>query len=258
MTAILTMRYDRIVEARPSDWKVSIGLMFVGVFCIQASDAPPRMTAGSSNSAVAAGSTTSATQAQPSGLKQDRANPRYQLCNGDTLEIVFPITPEFNQTVMVQPDGYVVLSGAGDVSVVGKTVPEVQGLVRQAYAKILHEPIVNIVMKDFVKPYFIAGGEVAKPGKYEMRDDTTLTQAIAMAGGFTESSKHSQVLLFRRVSGEWVTVKQLDVKNMYQTANLNEDLHLLPGDMFFVPQNNISKVKKWIPMPSMTVPVAPW
>jgi len=188
-----------------------------------------------------------------SGLKPDRTNPRYRICKGDTLELTFPLTPEFNQTVVIQPDGYAVLTGAGDIDVAGKTLPQVRDVVRAAYAATLHDPVISILVKDFVKPYFVAAGAVAKPGKYEMRDETTLTQAIAIAGGFTESSKHSEVLLFRRASGEWTDVRQLDVKKMYQSATLEEDLYLRPGDMLFVPQNAISKVKKWIPIPSISI-----
>jgi polysaccharide biosynthesis/export protein len=180
-----------------------------------------------------------------------RRNPRYELCKGDIFELTFPFTPEFNQTVTVQPDGYITLTSLGDLYVAEKTVPELRELLQTAYTKILHDPVINVVLKDFEKPYFIAGGDVSHPGKFDLRDDTTLTQAIAIAGGFTESSKHSQVLLFRRVSHDWVEVKKLDVKRMFQAGNLTEDLHLQPGDMFFVPQNSISKIKKWIPYTSM-------
>ena len=42
-----------------------------------------------------------------------------------------------------------------------------------------------------------------KPGKYDLRSDLTVTEAVAIAGGFTDKSKHSQVVLFRpsRVAG---------------------------------------------------------
>jgi polysaccharide export outer membrane protein len=180
-----------------------------------------------------------------------RRNPRYELSKGDTFDLTFPLTPEFDQTVTVQPDGYITLSSLGDLYVAGKTVPELRELLRTAYAKILLDPVINVVLKDFEKPYFIAGGQVSHPGKFDLRDDTTLTEAIAIAGGFTENSKHSQVLLFRRVSNDWAEVKVLNVKKMFQTGNLTEDLHLQPGDMFFVPQNYISKIKKWIPYTSM-------
>jgi len=181
-----------------------------------------------------------------------RRNSRYELSKGDIFDLTFPFTPDFNQTITIQPDGYVTLRNVGDQFVAGKTVPELKELLQTVYARILRNPAINVVLRDFEKPYFIAGGEVAHPGKFDLRDDTTLTEAIAIAGGFTESSKHSQVLLFRRVSHDWVEVRKLDVKKMFQAGNLTEDLHLQPGDMFFVPQNNISKIKKWIPYTSLS------
>jgi polysaccharide export outer membrane protein len=183
-------------------------------------------------------------------LLQER-NARYQLCKGDTFDLAFPFTAEFNQTVTVQPDGYITLTGLGDLYVAGKTIPEMRELLQTQYGKILHDPVINVVMKDYEKPYFIASGEVARPGKYDMRADTTLTEAIAVAGGFTQSAKHSQVLLFRRVANNWVELKRLDIKQMFRAANLSEDLHLQPGDMFFVPQNGISKFGKYIPNPGI-------
>jgi polysaccharide export outer membrane protein len=184
-------------------------------------------------------------------------NPHYQLSRGDTFDLVFPLTPEFNQTVTVQPDGYITLTGLGDQYVAGKTVPELREFLHTAYAKILHDPIINVVPKDFEKAYFIAGGQVARPGKYDLRDDTTLSEAIAIAGGFTENSKHSQVLLFRRVSNDWCEAKIINVKKMFQAGNLTEDLHLQPGDMFFVPQNSISKIRKWIPYSTVSAGINP-
>jgi polysaccharide export outer membrane protein len=178
-------------------------------------------------------------------------NPHYQLSRGDTFDLAFSFTPEFNQTVTVQQDGYVTLTALGDLYVAGKTVAEVRELLQAAYAKILHDPVINVVPKDFEKPYFVAGGQIGRPGKYDLRGDTTLTEAIAIAGGFTGTSKHSQVLLFRSVSQDWASVKIINVKKMFQEGNLKEDLHLQSGDMFFVPQNIVSKVKPWVPYTSV-------
>ena len=180
-----------------------------------------------------------------------RRNPRYQLCKDDVLQLNFALTPEFNQIVTVQPDGYITLLGVGDLHVEGQTVPDVTESIRAAYAKTLHNPIITVRLTDFEKPYFIAGGEVGHPGKFELRGDTTLTQAVAIAGGFTESSKHSQVWLFRRVSNDWVETKQFDVKKMFKSGNLREDAHLRPGDMLYVPRNTYSKVKRFIPVATL-------
>jgi polysaccharide export outer membrane protein len=191
------------------------------------------------------------------GLQQS-SSARYQICKGDVFDVSFPFTPEFNQTATVQPDGYIALTGIGTLEVAGKTVPELTELIRGSYAKILHDPIVNIVLKDFEKPYFIASGEVAKPGKYELRADTTLTEAVAIAGGFTENSKHSEVYLFRRVDNNWVELKKIDVKKMFKAVDLSEDLHLKPGDMVFVPQNRYSKLKRYIPSPGVGINANPY
>jgi polysaccharide export outer membrane protein len=151
----------------------------------------------------------------------------------------------------VQPDGYITLRGAGDIQVAGQTVPELTETLRLAYGKILHDPLISVVLKDFEKPYFIADGQVGRPGKYELRGDTTLTQAIAMAGGFQDSAKHSQVLLFRRVNNDWVSAKIINVKEMEKEGNLHEDPYLHPGDMVFVPKNRLSKIKPFLPSSGM-------
>lgn len=179
--------------------------------------------------------------------------PKYELRSNDVLEITFEFTPEFNQTVTVQPDGYIGLRGAGEVHIAGQTVPEVTELIRAAYGKILNNPSIAIVLKDFEKPYFTAGGAVGRPGKYDLRGDTTVAEAISIAGGFTDSAKHSQVLLFRRISRDWMEGRIIDVKKMLTQKNLGEDLHLQPGDMIFVPQSAMSKIRRYIPVPGLGI-----
>src|SRR6185369_8469102 len=93
--------------------------------------------------------------------------PRYRLRPGDAMEFTFPLTPEFNQSVSVQPDGFITLQGVGDIRVQDKTTPEVVSIVRTAYGKVLHEPIINIKLTQFEKPYFVMNGEVTHPGKYD-------------------------------------------------------------------------------------------
>ncbi len=177
---------------------------------------------------------------------------RYKIAPGDSFDLNFELSPEFNQTaVSVQPDGFVTLRGIGDLQVQGQTVPALTQTLRAAYSKILNDPIISVILKDFEKPYFVADGQIGKPGKYDLRGDTTLTQAIAIAGGFKDSSRHSQVLLFRRVSDQWMEAKVINVKQMEKSGNLKEDPMLHPGDMLFVPKNTMSKIDKFFPSASM-------
>ena len=101
-------------------------------------------------------------------------------------------------------------------------------------------------LKDFQKPFFVALGQVGKPGQYDLRYDMTVTEAIGVAGGFSPGAK-TQVLLYRRVSNEWAEVKLLNIKEILNGKNVNEDAHLMPGDMIFVPEKFITKFRKYVP-----------
>ena len=120
----------------------------------------------------------------------ERRDPRYRLRKGDVLELNFPFSPEFNRTVTVLPDGYVTLRGLREqLHVEGQTKPQLTEMVRNAYADMLHDPIVSIDLKDFQKPYFTALGHFGHPGKFDMREHITVTEAVAIAGGFDSTAK---------------------------------------------------------------------
>lgn len=184
-------------------------------------------------------------------LQFQQRDQRYRLRKSDVIDVKFKFSPEFDQTVIVQPDGFITLDGAGDIKVEDKTVPELNEAVRRAYQGILHEPVITVSVKDFDKPFFIAAGQVGHPGKYELRSNTTLVEALAIAGDITTAAKHSQVVLFRHVSSEVVEARVFNVKQMLGSHNLQEDPHLLPGDMVFVPQNKVSKLQRFLPTASV-------
>lgn len=177
----------------------------------------------------------------------ERRNPRYRIEIGDVIGLDFPFTPEYDENTTVQPDGYISLITLGDMHVEGMSLPELTKVLRQAYSKLLHDPIITVALSNFEQPYFIVGGEVGKPGKYDLHGDTTVVQAVEIAGGFTYTSKHSHVLLFRRVSDDWVSARVINVKKMLTAGNLAEDLHIEPGDMVFIPKNKLSKIQPYLP-----------
>jgi polysaccharide biosynthesis/export protein len=180
-------------------------------------------------------------------------HPLYRLRPSDVVEISFTVAPEFNQTLTVQPDGYVTLKDAGMVQVQGFDLQQFSNAVERAYRGYLHDPQVAVTLKDFEKPYFVVGGEVGRPGKYELRSDTTVAEAVQIAGGLTQQAKHSQVILFRRVNDELVEAQLLNLKKMLRTNSLKEDAHLRPGDLVFVPQNSISKMARFLSRPSLSM-----
>jgi len=213
--------------------------------------APLTLWAQQNNTASALAGPVSAPTAGAAHPSDDRPalqhrNPRYQVQRDDILNISFALSPELNQTVTIQPDGYINLLSAGSIYIQGMTVPEVVDALKTAYSKTLHDPIIDVDLKDFQKPYFVAMGQVGKPGQYDLRYDMTVTEAIGVAGGFTSGAK-TQVFLYHRVNNEWAEVKELNIKDILHGKNVNEDAHLMPGDMIFVPEKFITKFRKYVP-----------
>jgi len=179
-------------------------------------------------------------------------NPRYRVQPDDILELSFRYTPEFDQEVTVQPDGFVQLKGLqNDLHVQGLTVPQTIEALKHAYVDVLHDPVISVVLRDFEKPYFVAGGQVGKPGKYDLRGATTATEAIAIAGGYVDFAKNKQVLLFRRYSDDTVEVKVLNLKNVLKHKDPREDVMLQPGDMLYVPKTLLGSIDRFLPRTSL-------
>lgn len=185
-------------------------------------------------------------QEDPSLPQLTARNPRYVIQRQDMLVLTFPLTPELNQTVMVEPDGYINLENIGSLHIQGLTVPELVIALKNAYAKILHNPIIDVDLKDFRKPFFTVFGQVRKPGQYELRLDTTVTEAIAVAGGLSSSAK-TQILLYRRMPDQRFEVEKVNLKEILRGKNVNEDASVRPGDMIYVPDSAITTFRKYVP-----------
>jgi len=183
--------------------------------------------------------------AQPGGFSE--RDPRYRLQPADVLEIHYRFTPEFDQTVTVEPDGFVTLQIVGDLKLQGLTLEQTKTAILEKANRRLQDPEVTIVLKDFEKPYFVVGGEVGAPGRFEMRGVITALQAIAMAGGFkSASAKHSQVILFRRVGPDLAKAEILDLKAAMRPSATEPLADLRSGDMLIVPQNRVSKIERFV------------
>jgi len=183
---------------------------------------------------------------------------RYRLQPGDVFEVQFRYTPEFNQTVTVQPDGYIALEIGGDLKVAGFTIEETRNAILTQAKKRLQDPVATIVLKEFQKPYFVVSGEVAQPGKIEMRQKVTALQAIMLAGGMKESAKSSQVIVFRTINNsDLAEVKVLNLKSINRTSDLENDLTLQAGDMVYVPRDKWSKFERFMRLVSVAALITP-
>lgn len=203
--------------------------------------------------AVMAGSVVSAQT--PGFAERDR---RYRLQPTDSLELHYRYTPEFDQTVTVQPDGYITLQIVGDLKVQGLTLDEAKSALLDRASQRLKDPEITLTLKDFEKPYFVVGGEVKNPGRFDMRGQVTAVEAIAIAGGFNSASAlHSEVILYRRLGQDLAKTQLLNLKAAMSQSSSEPLAVLRSGDVLIVPQNRISKVERIVKWGSWGVWVNP-
>jgi len=176
---------------------------------------------------------------------------RYALHPGDVLEVQYRYTPEFNQTVTVQPDGFISLEMGGDMNVGGRTLDQVRTLILKTVSTRLQAPELTVILKEFQKPYIVVAGEVVQPGKFELREKLTALQGVLLAGGFKDSAKSSQILVFRKLNADTAEVKVLNFKTLKRTSDLENDLTLEAGDMILVPRNRLSKIERYVRIASL-------
>lgn len=176
---------------------------------------------------------------------------RYTLHPGDVLDVQYRYTPEFNQTVTVQPDGFVSLEMGGDVKVAGRNLEQVRNLILAKARTRLASPEVTVILKEFQKPYVVVAGEVVQPQKIEMREQLTALQAVLLAGGFKDSAKSSQILVFRKLNASTAEVRSLNFKSLKRSGDLENDLTLQAGDMILVPRNRLSKIERYVRIASL-------
>jgi polysaccharide export outer membrane protein len=82
-------------------------------------------------------------------------------------------------------------------------------------------------------------GQVKKPGSFVMKESLTLTQAVALAGGFTETANLISIKIIRR-SGEKKQTYEVNVRDILD--GLMRDIELEPGDTVIVEEEDLGRI----------------
>ena len=175
----------------------------------------------------------------------------YRLQPSDVLELEYEYTPEYNQTVTVEPDGSIRLKLVGSVKVGGLDLDQATAAIKTKASVPLNNPEITLTLKEYVKPHFTVYGEVTKPGVYDMHGEVTVLQALAISGGVKDSAKETQVVLVRKMNADVAEVKLLNTKELSSAKGAREDFALKPDDMLIIPKNRLGKIEPYIRVASM-------
>ena len=163
----------------------------------------------------------------------------YRLQAEDVLNITVHEQPDLTTRTRVTADGNITFPLLGVVEVAGLAVPELEEkltiLLKKDY---LVNPQVIVFIEEYAAKQVSVIGCVNNPGKYDMlhEKETTVLQAVAMAGGFSEIADINGTRILRKEDGADRTI-YVRVKDITQKGEKDKDIPLKPNDIVFVPES---------------------
>ena len=168
------------------------------------------------------------------------AEPPYRVYPGDELDVSVPSAPELSKTVTVQPDGRVDLPLIHGVMVADQTVSQVEASLGQAYSSQLLRPEVFVGIKTATPLKVFVGGEVDKPGVYDMPGDINSLQAVIQAGGFKTTARREQVVIIRRGGDGRAMMRTVNLKQGIAAPGRTDLVPLRRFDIVYVPRTGLA------------------
>jgi polysaccharide export outer membrane protein len=151
---------------------------------------------------------------------------------GDQLAVQVFGEQSLSQTVTVLNDGAIEYPLVGRVGVAGKTPDQAANLLHDRLLKFVRHPVVNIAITQLAQPSVLVLGDVKTPGKYQLRSDGRVSDAIAAAGGLVDSNG---AYPDARISSPQGTVSQVSLQSLLRGGQVKLDERLSEGSVVYVP-----------------------
>jgi len=160
----------------------------------------------------------------------------YVIGPADVLSIGVLNHEDLNRTVTVRPDGRFSFALVGEIEAAGQTPPQLQETMVAALAEYIDVlPGEVSVIVDSVHSYTVSVlGEVRLPGRFEFRNQVTVLDALAQAGGLTEFADTSDILILRTYQGQEERIR-FNYKKSVRIDDNDPRVLLMPGDVVVVP-----------------------
>jgi len=189
----------------------------------------------------AAGAARGQTAEDAAPMVYSEATPAYRFFAGDEIEITVFSAPELSRVVVVGPDGRIAMPLIAGVRAADLTAEELHDALVAAYATQLRTPELTVTPRSYASRQVFVGGEVARPGIYEMPANIDAFQAVALAGGFLPSARRGDVLVLSRAGGQ-TQVTEVDLSPRAMRAGFPNAQPLQRYDVVYVPRSRISQV----------------
>lgn len=177
--------------------------------------------------------------ATPAPKASPAAPDNYVLAPGDQIEITIFGEPDLSRTVAIKPDGVIALPLVDQVKASGKTAAQLEVELARLYSKYLRKPSISVIVRQFRMDRVYVMGEVSRPGRYDVTDDTTVLDALTLAGGPTDKGNLDGLQVSRTENGKSKTIP-IKVDQLIQGKDGAKNLKLQNGDLVFVPRRGMN------------------
>ncbi|MBA7515463.1 hypothetical protein ES705_07503 [subsurface metagenome] len=160
----------------------------------------------------------------------------YTVGPGDVLEISVWQHPELDRIVTVRPDGRMSFSLIGDVNANGLTPTKLDEVITKRLSEYVQKPEVTVVVTSIKGNQILILGQVTRPGAYPMEESLSVLEAVAIAGGYTESAALKRVTVIRQSRAETPKVIKVNLKKVIAKGDRSRDIILEPGDVVHLPK----------------------
>ena len=173
-----------------------------------------------------------AQSATPDGTDGRSAAPdSYRIGPEDNLRITVWKNEQMSGTVPVRPDGKISMPLINDVQAAGLTPVELKDVLTGKLKEFMPSPEVSVAVIDVRSLKVSVIGEVARPGRYELKSWATVLDALALAGGFTQFASRSKIMILHP---DGKNMKKIPF-NYNDVAGKQENFFLRNGDIVLVP-----------------------
>jgi polysaccharide export outer membrane protein len=161
------------------------------------------------------------------------ASEEYRVGVGDKIELTVFGHGDLTRTLEVRGDGTIEYPLIGNVTVAGKSLPEIDEEVTRSLGKdYLIDPQVSVDVREYGSRWVTIIGEIRTPGRQLLRRDMHLIDLLAEAGGFTAFANRRRIEILRSEKNDKRQKIVVNIKDI-EDGKI-PDLVLQSGDIVIV------------------------
>ena len=160
----------------------------------------------------------------------------YKIGAEDVVEVIVWRNADLSKVVTVRPDGKISLPLVGDVTAEGLTASQLTKEIQARLKEYKDTANVSVVVQQVNSYSVYVMGEVAKPGRYQLKTYSTVLQAISTAGGFTPYAAKNKMFVLRKSSDTGVETRiNVSYDDIVSRGDSSKNIVLVPGDTVVIP-----------------------